>query len=288
MTTSSKRTGVFDLSNSDFCVGSYFSPEDLYEILEIDRFSINEFSDFLQEGELLSDDGLVDGFQYGGTLYRAFDGIKSILSTNGYYPFTSLDEYILKRVIVRTLPDANVIHHFSLRVEKLRPRRRTIDFKIETKEKSLFIEFADPTHYVLQDGRENNYAERKRIIEDATGFEYVIWPYWIQICSRNVLALFDSNIKGLGAIWRTNCLFGDFTIPNASEVIKTQTNRFNAVADSGVGYFYGANNDEERNIIPNPIINEILEQPSKIKRLIPSDIDREWAFWLPEPLLSLL
>ena len=32
------------------------------------------------------------------------------------------------------------------------------------------------------------------LVEDALGEECVIWPFWIQRCARNVLALFNGDI----------------------------------------------------------------------------------------------
>lgn len=282
MSTLSKGSGVFSLSDSDMFVGSFFSPEDIYEILEIDLIPFTEFCVALKNLGLLSTRGLVDEKM----LYRQFDTLKNLYSTQKAQRYTSLDEYVLKRVMARTLPGAIITQQVEVRVPGS-PRAKKVDFKIEAPDKAVFVEFDGPSHYVPQHGQAHDSSTKKKAVEDATGLECVIWPYWMQRCRSNVLAVFDPAVKGLGALWSTNCFFGDFVIPNASNVIIEETKRFNAIGANGFGYFYGANAKEQRHIIPHGIINEILKNPEKIKSLIPPDWDGEKKYWLPEPLWDL-
>lgn len=143
------------------------------------------------------------------------------------------------------------------------------------------------SHYVPQHGQAHDSSTKKKAVEDATGLECVIWPYWMQRCRSNVLAIFNPAVKGLGALWSTNYFFGDFVISNASNVIIEETKRFNAIDTNGFGYFYGANAKEQRHITPHGIINRILKRPEKIKSLIPPDWDGDKEYWLPEPLWDL-
>lgn len=98
MSTLSKGSGVFSLSDSDMFVGSFFSPEDIFEILEIDLIPFTEFCVALKNLGLLSTQGLVDEKM----LYRQFDTLKNLYSTQKAQRYTSLDEYVLKRVMART------------------------------------------------------------------------------------------------------------------------------------------------------------------------------------------
>lgn len=282
MSTLSKGSGVFSLSDSDMFVGSFFSPEDIYEILEIDLIPFPEFCVALKNLGLLSTLGLVDEKM----LYRQFDTLKNLYSTQKAQRYTSLDEYVLKRVIARTLPEAIITQQVEVRVPGS-SRAKKIDFKIESPDKVVFVEFDGPSHYVPQYGQAHDSSTKKKAVEDATGLECVIWPYWMQRCRSNVLAIFNPAVKGLGALWSTNYFFGDFVISNASNVIIEETKRFNAIDTNGFGYFYGANAKEQRHITPHGIINRILKRPEKIKSLIPPDWDGDKEYWLPEPLWDL-
>lgn len=251
--------------------------------MEIDRISEQDFKEALLQLNIFTRDGWIDE----KILYKYYKTVKDLYSSNRTLTYASLDEYILKRIIVRAIPDAKISQQFKVKLAGS-SRPKTVDFKIETPDKTVFIEFDGPTHYVPQYGQVHTSDDKKKAVEDATGYECVIWPYWIQRCERNVHSIFDRSIHGLGALWSTKYFFGSFTIPNASQVIVEETKRFNAINPDGIGYFYGANSDELRSIVPHSIIKKILKNPTKLPLLIPKDWDGDKRYWLPQPLWSLL
>jgi hypothetical protein len=110
----------------------------------------------------------------------------------------------------------------------------------------------------------------------------VNWAYWIQRCTSNVKALFEPQIVGYGVLWNTEIHFGDFIFDNSAEIIEVITKRFNAVDNSGYGYFYGSNT-RDRNNSEHPIIEKIKSGKERIERVLPRGYtDRN--YWLPEKL----
>jgi hypothetical protein len=110
----------------------------------------------------------------------------------------------------------------------------------------------------------------------------VNWAYWIQRCSANVHAIFDSQAIGYGALWSTKCHFGMFVFEDSAEIINAINARFNAGRENGIGYFYEAG-DGTRHKPQHPIVEQISKVKKEIGLIIPKGaIDR--AYWLPTAL----
>ena len=77
MSSLGKSSGIFSLSESDTMVGSFFSINDLYVILKIDKISVEEFQSVLKSLGLISKNGLVDESK----LYKKFDYLVANYST---------------------------------------------------------------------------------------------------------------------------------------------------------------------------------------------------------------
>lgn len=185
----------------------------------------------------------------------------------------SLDEIILAKLISLACPSATVEHQVPW-------GRRRIDLKISIDGVSKLIEFHGPGHFAPSrySSSPDHPSIRKAEAEDYFGIECILWPYWIQRCVSNVLAIFDDNVNGLGAIWSTNALFGSFVFSDSAQLIESINTRFRADREGGCGYFYGPNT-EYRNIPEHPVINQIRRGKKSIDVLLPrgySDI-RQWA-----------
>ena len=278
MSTLGKPSGNFILHESDCHVGSFFSTKDLYEILRIDLIPYEDFVTILRKLNLIRKNGMVDESK----LYKHYKDIVRLYSSNQIKGQISFDEYVLRKLIELALPDAQITPQAI--IPDLGARTK-IDFLIEHKSRKLYLEFDGPHHFRGTRGcPPKDSRERQESISDKTGIECVIWPYWIQRCELNVKALFDNTIIGYGALWSTNILFGDFTITTPSLLIKEETLRFNAMRPEGIGYFYGCDDDEKREIPRHRIIEQIIKGESSIERIIPPDVKTDKEFWLPKCL----
>ena len=121
------------------------------------------------------------------------------------------------------------------------------------------------------------------------GIKIIEWPYWIQLCARNVRIAFGENLEGKGAIWGSEILWG-----NVSEKVKQRifdlSKSFNAIHEDGIGYFYELWEDRNHVIKPaHPLINMIKKGEKTIELLLPANIDaEEKKFWLPKELWKLI
>ena len=279
MSTLSKGSGIFKLSDSDRYVGSLFSVSDIYKILEIDLISEEGFASALLTLGILQDSKYVDE----KILYKQYSTLKDLYSSQKTQSYTSLDEYVLKQILLNALPGATVTQQYQLRLPGS-TRAKKIDFKVDYDNQTKYVEFDGPSHYVPQYGSVNDSSDKKKRIEDFTGCECVIWPYWIQRCESNAKILFEPSIQGRGALWSTTKFFGDFLVPNPSQTIIEETKRFNAIRDSGVGYFYGSDESDDRVMTPHPIVSRILKGKGKVSLIIPPDWRGDPNFWLPTAL----
>ena len=260
-----KPQGVFDLNNSDNCVGSYILKSDIKEILNVNDNDMENIEFLNINGNEVCDERTLQKSWYSGE-------IKNVIPANK----SSLDELFLLSIIKKTYP--NIIIERQCKV-----LRYSLDLKLTLGDKQIFIEFDGPYHFAkTRFGVPKNILIKKQAVQDKTGIEVVNWAYWIQRCSSNVKAIFENNIKGYGALWSTEILFGMFYFENSAQIIDDITKRFNAVDDSGYGYFYGSNT-RNRNNPQHPIIEKIKMGKRNIELLLPKgykDID----YWLPEEL----
>lgn len=264
-----KPLGIFDLNNSDSCVGSFLLRQDLREILSVNDNDLNIVTFKQIDGLEIVDEREIQKLWYSNQIPNS-------------PPFKigntriSLDELILKAIIKRTYPTATIEHQVPW-------GRKRLDFIINIDDKIKIVEFHGPGHFTnIGYGNPENPFERKTEAEKEFNVEYVIWPYWIQRCSSNVKAIFEDNIKGYGALWSTEIHFGSFAFDNSAEIIETITKRFKAVDQNGYGYFYGGQT-RNRNNPEHPIIEKILNGKPKLETILPRGYTDK-NYWLPDKL----
>ena len=122
---------------------------------------------------------------------------------------------------------------------------------------------------------------RKKEVEDNFGELCVIWPFWIQRCSKNIHSLLAPTVKGIASVWSTKAHFRDFVYPKSAEIIIALSSQFNALMEEGLGYMYG---NQHTNKPVHPIIELILRCKENRQRLMPQGNDKPEDFWLPKEL----
>jgi very-short-patch-repair endonuclease len=260
-------TGIFDLNDSDSCVGSYLLKSDVKEVLQVNDRDLTNVIFKTIDGNDVIDERQIQKLWYENKIPNAG-------STNR----SSLDELLLIAIIKRTFPDIQI-------ERQLRVKRFAMDLKLSLPDKSaVFIEFDGPSHFVPSRWGvpKDDPFRKKKIVEDETGIEVINWAYWIQRCSTNVRAIFDNAIKGYGVLWSTEIHFGMFISEASAQMIDTITKRFNAVDDSGYGYFYGGLT-RGRNNPEHPIIEKIRTGRADIGLLLPKAYN-DRNYWLPDTL----
>lgn len=264
--------GYLSLSESDTNIGSFFSLDDICEILEIDDVKKACFLSALDNVGLVK-----NGFVDEKKLYPMWKGLKKMFSSIQPLHYTSFDEYVLLAIFRRTFPNAHI-------EQQVKIGTKYVDFKISNNGETKYIEFDGPSHFISQKSLEDPFI-RIQEIQKQTGCELVRWPFWIQRCATNAKILFNRNAHGYGALWSSTKYFGDFTISTPSSTIKALTQRFNAERSTGIGYFY--EEDSSRKKPTHPIIRKIQKDPSKIKLLIPKDAE-DLKYWVPQDLWNLV
>jgi len=260
-----KPQGIFDLNNSDYCVGSYILKSDIKEILNVEDSDLINIKFKNIDGNEVCDERIIQKLWYAGKINNAITVDKS-----------SLDELFLIAIIKKTYP--NIIIERQIKI-----LRYSIDLKITLDNKQLFIEFDGPYHFAYTKfGEPKNPIIKKNKVQDKTGIEVINWPYWIQRCSSNVKALFENDIKGYGALWSTEVLFGNFFFENSAQIIDDFTKRFNAIDKNGYGYFYDSNT-RDRNNPKHPIIEKIKNGEKNIDILLPKGY-KNINYWIPKEL----
>ncbi|MHC1707442.1 MAG: hypothetical protein AB9842_07960 [Bacteroidales bacterium] len=271
-----KPNGIFSLRDSDNNVGSYISKEDVSAILNVPQDDLCNLSfKRVVDYEVIDESSL-----------RASWESNKIPSAPAYKMGNSrisLDEYILVAII-------KLAYGESIQIQQQYPwGKKYVDIKVDLPDKSFFIEFHGPGHFIQMSARppEDPFI-RKRKIEEEFGVECYIWPYWIQRCARNLRILIgEINDNGRGALWSTKMHFGQFCFHNSSEIIANITSQFRAASDGIYGYFY----DEWRNEVlkpEHPIVEKIIQHPEKklYLDLIPRDLPHEMIKnWLPSRLI---
>lgn len=211
-----KSDGIFRLHDSDRFCGSYLSIPDAAEILAVDKSCLIVYAKQDDDGnEWVSELDLQK--RWGAGDIRSPHPARIGSATR------SFDELILVRLLEITYPEA--------RVEKQVPfGRKRLDISVEISGKRKLIEFLGPSHFTQQYQRDlRSPFERKKEAEDALGCECVLWPYWIQRCSRNIRTLFEGDIDGFASVWSTKAHFGDFQLYDAARIIVDITKRFRAI-----------------------------------------------------------
>jgi very-short-patch-repair endonuclease len=259
--------GIFDLNNSDNCVGSYLTKSDIKEILQVKDSDLTNINFKLIDNIEVVDERQIQKLWYENKIPNAIPADKS-----------SLDELLLIAIIKRTFPDIQI-------ERQLKVKRFAMDLKLTLQDKAtVFIEFDGPSHFAPSRWGmpKDDPFRKKKIVEDETGIEVVNWAYWIQRCCSNVKAIFDKSIKGYGVLWSTEVHFGMFISENSAQIIDTITKRFNAVDESGYGYFYGGLT-RDRNNPEHPIIKKIKNGKADIGLILPKGL-QDRNYWLPDKL----
>ena len=269
-----KGKGKFSLSDSDNCVGSFFSKEDLVEILEID--DVYSFYDALNKKHLLKE-GYVDERD----MYKQFKELKNEFSKIKLKRYVSFDECVLLAIFRHTFPNAEIRQQVII-------NGKYIDFEITYNGITIYIEFDGPSHFIKgsYDSTLEDIFGRVKMIKQATGCELVRWSYWIQRCSQNAKILFDNSLRGYGALWTTQAYFHDFDLPQAAETIIKLTKRFNAEDKNGIGYFYQGKEGIRRQP-EHHLIKQALRDSKKLLNFIPKNLpnnDPTYRYWLPKEL----
>ncbi len=190
----------------------------------------------------------------------------------------SFDELILITLIETSLPDASIEPQVTI-------GKHLVDLKVTWNQTAVAVEFLGPYHFIRRSWKDpTDPRVRQKAIEDAGDVECVLWPYWIQRCARNVLALFDRSQDGLGSVWSTSAQFGDFCFRDSSDLILNINSRFRIERQHGVGYMY---TNEIVSKPVHPIVRRIREGREQIGKLIPPGPTANPRYWIPHELWSL-
>lgn len=252
-----KAQGVFKLHDSDSWCGSLLSLDDAAEILAIAASDLVHVPQRVFDGASFIDE--LDLHKHWSDGKLATSPYRSRISSAK----VSLDELILKRLVEVTLPGALV-------EQQVQFGRRAVDLRVSWKGQTRLLEFVGPSHFVpgAYNRALKSPLDRKREVEAHFGDECVIWPFWIQRCTRNVRALFDPDARGVAAVWSTKAHFGDFGYSDSAQIISILTSRFNAFAPSGIGYMYGCSETPNKPI--HPIVAKVTAGRVVEGRLIPA------------------
>ncbi len=263
-----KPQGIFRLYDSDDFCGSFIPIEDAAIILDVSLHDLSSLplKQIMGQGCL---DELV--------LHKAWasGGISSPHLPRYGNATRSLDEVILMKLLEITLPGCEIAVQIPW-------GKKHVDLKVTHNGLQRFIEFLGPSHFISQYKQFlTSPLTRKREIEDHFGIACVIWPFWIQRCSKSIRAIFDQSVTGLASVWSTKALFGDFAYPDSATIITEITDQFRAIRQDGIGYMYG--NEHTRKPI-HPIVVSILRRKASRQKLIPRGNRHPDSFWLPNEL----
>ncbi len=267
--------GVFSLYQSDRFCGSYLTIEDAARILEVKPDALTDISS-VQHGKkrYLTDKQLGRAWASG-----VIDSPRSRFRRGK--AMISFDELIILTLAELTLPDAVIEPQVEV-------GKQIVDFRICHKNRSIVVEFFGPYHFIRRSLRQKNLVDpRRRVkdIEQSLHQECVIWPYWVQRCASNVRALFETDSQGIGSIWSTSALFGDFAFPDSADIIIGINARFRIERPDGIGYMY---TDELVAKPVHPIVKRIREGRENLSKLIPPGSHQPAKYWLPKQLWPLL
>jgi len=177
-----KPSGIFDLNDSDKCVGSFFSKSDIKEILRVNDNDLSEARFILKDNIEVVDEREIQKLWYNNKIPNSppwkIGNIR-----------ISLDELVLIAIIKKTYPAATIQHQIPW-------GRKKLDLSVTLNKETKIIEFHGPGHFTnIGYGIPPNPMDRKNSAEADFKNEYVIWPYWMQRCSLNVKAIFDKNFQ---------------------------------------------------------------------------------------------
>lgn len=259
--------GTFNLNNSDYYIGSYYSENDLKIILNTDDFGLSKLN-FIN--------GLIDENEVHKAFYN--NRILNCYPNRINNAKISFDEYIIIALIKKVYPNAII-------EQQIKFGRKKIDLLVTINGVKKFIEFCGPSHFILSNyGVPKNILDRKYEIEKEFNIECIIFPYWIQKCESTIKSIFEKDVKGFGCIWSSNVHYGNFYYDDSANTIDIINKQFNCDRN-GYGYFYV--NSFNRNNFEHPIINKIINNKKDINILLPNGF-KDKEKWLPECLHHLI
>lgn len=265
--------GVFSLHDSDRHCGSYISVDDAAEILQVPTTALEQFPTVTHGRTRYLTDRQLGRAWASGEITSPRSAIQKGSA------MVSFDELILLRLMEMCLPDAQIEPQF-------RAANKLVDFRVSQDSRSILLEFFGPYHFIQRSSRVPMHPRlRARVLEDSTGIECVIWPYWAQRCASNVRALFDQSATGIGSVWSTSAHFGDFIFSDSAEIVQDINARLGIARPDGVGYIY---TDELVNKPTHPIVRRIREGREPVSKMIPPGWTGASRYWLPKSLWSLV
>lgn len=275
-------TGYFNLLNTDNHVGSLYSIDDMMTILSIPSENKKIFCDLLQRGNHLREGEWIDEPELNSS--NIWKCLMNYCSQTPPKKFQSLSELELKAVIEKVYgQNVTVDTQIDVKTQGMK-RKRYIDLKATINNETFYIEFLGPQHF--SDESIEKDIKRKQELEREAGYTIIEWPYWIQICERNVRIAFGDNLKGRGAIWGSFCFWKGVS-DKVKQRICDLSSKFNAIHKDGIGYFYEIWEDKNGEIIKpaHPIIQLIKENKYDLNILLPANVEAEGKlFWLPKDL----
>jgi hypothetical protein len=259
---------IFSLSDPDSCLGPLFLAEDIASLMNISVYALNSFFKLVDGKKVIAED-----FAYKLWYDKTYN--KKGFMVNGRK--TSLDEEILNRLLESHLNEYTIIRQKKI-------SSYSIDFSLEKENKVLNIEFLGPGHFMVSRfGIPTDPLYRKKQIEDKSGEEVVLWPYWIPRNFINIKSILDGT-KGIGALYSCKSHFSHFSFRNSADVIVEISRKFNCL-ESGIGVFYESMQFPEKD--EHPIISDILSGKKPVDILIPQGANNP-SFWVPDSLSHLI
>lgn len=284
-----KKRGVFKLHESNTYVGDFIHIDDLVEILDAEESMQIAFRKDIED--IVDTKGYVEYAKVSGKW--DYDYIEKYnpkyllnLKSSKKLKKISLDEFVIRKLFLLAFPS---IYIEPQALVTIRGKDCYVDFKLVLNGETKYLECDGLPHFchIKSNNKIASPIIRLKQIEDKTGCEAISWPFWIQKSTNSAKAIFNKEAKSLGAIWGTNYLFGSFYFENSAHIIKDLTNRFNAIDNEGVGYFY-EENSKGRIMPKHPKIQKILNGEEDYSILIPKGGEKEPEFWLPKELHHLI
>ena len=181
-----KPQGIFDLKDSNRAVGSYIKRSDACEIFQVREDAFRDLSWQEISGVWVIDERELHTAWYEHRIHGAAPPGGGKMG---------VDELVIECLLRRSFPRCIV-------TRQVRVQRFQMDLKVESGDKTLYIEFDGPHHFTVSGyGQPHDPRIKKKKVEDQTGIEVVNWPFWINRCESNVRSLFDRQVRGYGAIW---------------------------------------------------------------------------------------
>lgn len=262
--------GLFSLRDSDNHCGSYLTIRDAAAVLEVSEQSLASLPVRIIEGVAAVSE--LDVHKAWGRGNIPSPQLPKIGNAT-----RSFDELILRKLIQLALPGAEIDCQIPF-------GRKRVDLAVMYGGRLVHIEFLGPSHFIPQYRRDpRNPRDRKAEIEGHFGTECVLWPYWIQRCTRNIRTLMGEELQGMASVWSTKAMFGDFVACESADLIVEISARFNAVRPEGLGYMYGATHTQKP---VHPIVSAIAQGKADKDVLIPRGSTRPESFWLPPELIG--